>query len=90
MDQISIKTPNPKCRIFFKIDQQSYLAAGFHLSEARDHLPSPPPVTHCMNTYPCTYSHRGGGLGEPVRRLEGGLFTRGVKDTNMTDCISNL
>jgi hypothetical protein len=25
----------------------------------------PPPVTHCMNTYPCTYSHRkvGGGGG---------------------------
>ncbi len=21
MDQISIKTPNPKCRLFFKIDQ---------------------------------------------------------------------
>ncbi len=21
----------------------------------------PPPVTHCINTYPCTYSHREGG-----------------------------
>ncbi len=34
-----------------------------------------PPVTHCMNTYSCTYLHRegggGGAIGEPVRRLEG-------------------
>jgi hypothetical protein len=26
-----------------------YLAAGIYLSEASD---PPPPVTHCMNTYP--------------------------------------
>jgi hypothetical protein len=29
------------------------------------------PVTHCINTYPCTYSHREEEEGEPVRRLEG-------------------
>ncbi len=28
MDQISIKTPNPKCRLFLKIDQYRGLAAG--------------------------------------------------------------
>jgi hypothetical protein len=28
MNQISIKTPNPKCRLFLKIDQEKYLAAG--------------------------------------------------------------
>jgi hypothetical protein len=52
----------------------------------------PPPVTHCMNTYPCTYSHRerGRGVGEPVRTLERRKFTRGVENTNMTDCISSL
>jgi hypothetical protein len=33
MDQISIKTPKPKCRLFFKIDQERYLAAGLYLSE---------------------------------------------------------
>jgi hypothetical protein len=38
MDQISIKTPNPKCQIFLKIDQEGFLAAGVYLSEA----PSPP------------------------------------------------
>jgi len=55
MDQISIKAPNPKCRLFLKNYQQRYLTAGVSLSEP------PPPVTHCMNTYPCTYSHREGG-----------------------------
>ncbi len=34
MDQISLKTPNPKCRLFLKIDQERYLAAGVYLSEA--------------------------------------------------------
>jgi hypothetical protein len=38
MDQISIKTPNPKCRLFLKIEQLRYLAAGVYLSEA----PFPP------------------------------------------------
>ncbi len=33
MEQISIKTPNPKCRIFLKIDLYRYLAAGVYLSE---------------------------------------------------------
>jgi hypothetical protein len=42
MDQISIKTPNPKCRLFLKIDQKRYLAAGFYL--APDPLPPPPPL----------------------------------------------
>jgi hypothetical protein len=37
MDQICIKTPNPKCRLFLKMYQQRYLAAGVYLSEA----PSP-------------------------------------------------
>ncbi len=39
MDQISIKTPNPKCRLFYKIVQYRYLAAGVYLPEA----PNPPP-----------------------------------------------
>ncbi len=33
-DQITIKTPNPKGRLFLKIDLQWNLAAGFYLSEA--------------------------------------------------------
>jgi hypothetical protein len=38
MEQISVKTPNPKCQLFLKIYQWRYLAAGVHLSEA----PAPP------------------------------------------------
>jgi hypothetical protein len=34
MDQITIKTPNPKCRLFLKIDLLRDLAAGVYLSEA--------------------------------------------------------
>jgi hypothetical protein len=48
MDQISIKRPNPKCRLFLKIGQERDLGAGVYLSEAPEPLPSP--VTHCMNT----------------------------------------
>ncbi len=47
--------------------------------------PLPTRVTHCTNTCPCTYSHRKGGgrgIGEPVRRLEGRLLTRGVENNN--------
>jgi hypothetical protein len=58
MDQISKKTPNPKCRLFLKIDQYRYLAAGFYLSL-------------CPRSLPCTYSHKEGGGGvEPMIRLE--------------------
>jgi hypothetical protein len=44
MDQISIKTPNPKGRLFFKIDLLRDLAAGVYLSEA----PSPPLLGFCL------------------------------------------
>jgi hypothetical protein len=60
MDQISIKTTIPKCRLFFKINQERYLTADDYLSEAADPLP-PPPVTHCMNTYPPVLTHTGKG-----------------------------
>ncbi len=92
-DQISAKSKDTKSLMsaFLKSDQLRYLVAGVYLSEA-PRSPPPSPVTHCMNTYPCTYSHRegGGGLGEPVKRLEGRKFTRGVENTNMTDSISSL
>jgi hypothetical protein len=38
MDQLTIKTPNPKGRLFLKIDLLWDLAAGVYPSEA----PSPP------------------------------------------------
>ncbi len=42
-----------------------------YLSDALQTTRSPSPlafVTHCMNTYPCTYSHREGGEGGTLKR----------------------
>ncbi len=60
MDQISKKTPNPKCRLFKKIDLLWYLAAGVYLSDAPYPLPR---YTLYEYMYPCSYSHREGGRG---------------------------
>ncbi len=71
MDQISKKTPNPKCPLFLKNDQYRYLAASVYLSEAP--IPSPPPL-HTLWIHTPVLIHTGkggGGVGEPVRRLEG-------------------
>ncbi len=88
-----IKTPNPKCRLFLKIDQWRYLG-GRCLSVWGPRSPRPIPVTQWMNTCTPVVIHTGkggrGGGGEPVRRLEGRQFTRGVENTKMTDCISSL
>jgi hypothetical protein len=89
MDQISIKTPNPKCRLFFKIYLYSYLAAGVYLSEAPYPLPPRYTLYEFIPLYLFTQG-KGGRVDEPVRRLEGLEFTRGVENTNMTDCISSL
>ncbi len=61
MDQISLKTPNPKCRLFLTIDQKRYLAAGVNMSEVPYPLRCNIVLYEYM--YPCTYSHRevGGG-----------------------------
>jgi hypothetical protein len=53
--------------------------------------PEPSP-THCINRYMPLYlftQGRGEG-GEPVRKLEGRQFTRGVENANITDCISSI
>jgi hypothetical protein len=68
MENIPIKTPNPKCRLFLQIDQYRYLAAGVYLSEAPDLLPPPPRYTLYEYMY---LIHTGGGGDELVRRLEG-------------------
>ncbi len=70
MNQISIKTPNPKCGLFLKIYQR-YLAAGVYLYEAHHPLPH---SFYILYEYISMYSHREGGMGgigEPMRRLEG-------------------
>jgi hypothetical protein len=68
MDQISIKTPNLKCRLFLK----GYLAAGVYLSEAPDPLS---PLCYTLYEYSTPvliHIGKGGwGIEEPVRRLQG-------------------
>ena len=60
MDQISIKAPNPKCRLFLKIDQKRYLAAGGYLSEAPDPLPPPYTLYEYISLYLFTQGKGGG------------------------------
>ncbi len=98
MDQTSVKTPNPKYGLFWKI----YLAAGVYLPEAPIlppaagvYLPEapilPPFLLRTVWIHTAVLFHTGkGGVVEPVRRLEGREFTRGVENTNMTDCITSL
>jgi hypothetical protein len=51
-DQISIKTQDRKYRLFLKIDQETYLAAGVYLTKAPD------PSTHLL-----IHTGKGGGGG---------------------------
>jgi hypothetical protein len=67
------------------------MAAGVYLSTQPDPLPPRYTLYKYIPLYLFTQGRGGGGKGsEPVRRLEGRKFTRGVENTNMTDCISSL
>jgi hypothetical protein len=63
--QITIKTPNPKCQLFLKCTSKGTWRRQVFIG-LRPRSPPPTPVTHWMNTDPCTYSHRDGG-GRGVR-----------------------
>jgi hypothetical protein len=53
--------------------------------------PNPPPPTATHSQYILNvYFGRGGGVGEVREKVEGQQFTRGVENTNRTDCISSL
>ncbi len=55
--------------------------------------PLPPPsytLYEYTSLFLFTQGKGWGGVGEPVRRLEGCELTRGVENTNMTDCIFSL
>jgi len=77
-----------KCCCLKKLTCKGTLQQVFYLS-----APSPPMHTVLSHTVYLFTQGRGEGRGEskPVRRLEGQWFTKPVeKNTNMTDCISNL
>jgi hypothetical protein len=91
MDQIIYKDPKPKRRLFLKLISKGTWRQVFICLHMVSTQPIPPPVTHCMNHAPVlihTEKVLGDGVGEPVRKLEWRLFTRGVENTNTTDCIS--
>jgi hypothetical protein len=75
----------PRCALYLLLScnqmfQYRYLAAGLYLSEAP--IPPPPP-SYKLHEYITLYLFtQGGWAGEPVRRLEGREFTRGVENTN--------
>jgi hypothetical protein len=47
----------------------------------------PPTFTHCLYIL---YDYFGKGGGRKEGTVEGQLYTRGVENTNMTNCISSL
>jgi hypothetical protein len=49
----------------------------------------PPPHSHTLSVYTVRllWEGEGGGVRE---KIEGQQYTRGVENTNMTDCISSL
>ncbi len=62
MEQLSIKTPNPKCRLFFKITSKGTWQQVFIC--LRPPITSTPrPFTRCMNTYQLPHRERGVGGG---------------------------
>jgi hypothetical protein len=86
MDEGTIKTPIPKGRLhkcFCFVDSESGQKQSGKLLQ---HLPPP----HCLYKNTTFTLGRGGGVGEVREKVEGQQFTRGVENTNMTDCISSL
>jgi hypothetical protein len=66
MDQISIKTLNPKCRLFLKLTRKGTwrqcLRPPPFLGFVRGGKGSESGQIHCvLHLYTCTYSHREGG-----------------------------
>ncbi len=103
MDEGTIETPIPKCRLYWcfclgwcgvAILQVLNLVRNRVLNSCRiwstTQLNTPPPTaTHCLYILQ-VYFGTGGGVGEVREKVEGQQFTRGVENTNMTDCISSL
>ncbi len=106
MDQITIKTPNPKGKVVFSkkstckgIGRQVFICLGPLTSQVfvwgcKAILQVRNQLKYTVyksSIHTSVLMHTGkGGGGQPVRRLEGRQFITGVENTNMTDCISSL
>jgi hypothetical protein len=99
MDEGTIKTPIPTCRRYWCFclgwfsnfvgskSGQSLTPAEYGLQ----HNSTPPPHSHTLPVcIYCTFTLGRWGVGEVREKVEGQEFTRGVENTNMTDCISSL
>ncbi len=50
----------------------------------------PPSHSHTLSVYTIRLLWERGGLGEVREKVEGQQFTRGVENTNITDCVFSL
>jgi hypothetical protein len=105
MDEGTIKTPIPKCRLFWCFclgwcsnfvnsesgQKQSVTLLQNMVYNTTQHRPTPPrTATHCLYLL-YVYFGKGGGRGGGGQRVgREALLTKGVENTNMTDCISSL
>jgi hypothetical protein len=103
MDEGTIKTPIHKCCLYWCFSlgwcsnfvgsesgqKQSVKLLQNMVYNTTQPPPPSPPATHCLYIL-CVYFGKGGRGGEVREKVEGQQFTRGVENTNMTDCISNL
>jgi hypothetical protein len=100
MDEETIKTAIPKCRLYWCFclgwcsnfvgsesgQKQSVKLLHNMVCNTTQHPPPPQPHTACIY---CTFtSGRGGREGEVREKVEGQPLTRGDENTNMTDIIS--
>jgi hypothetical protein len=100
MDEGTIKTSIPKCRLYWCFclrwcsnfvgsasgqKQSGKLLQNMVYNTTQHH----PTATHCLYIM-YVYFGKGGGVVKVREKVEGQHFTRGVENTNMTDCISSL
>jgi hypothetical protein len=101
MDEGTLKTPIPLCRLYWCfclgwcsnfVGSESGQKQSVKLLQNMIYNPPPPPYSHTLSVYIVRLLLEGGrGGGGPVReKVEGQQLTRGVENTNMTDCISDL
>jgi hypothetical protein len=97
MDEETVRTPIPKCRLYWCFcsgwcskfvgsesgQKQSVKLLQKMVYNTTQHPPPPhPTATHCLYIL-YVYFGKGGGVGEVRAKVEGQQFTRGVENTNM-------
>ncbi len=102
MDDGTIKTPIPKCRLHWcfclgwcsnfvgsESGQKESVKLLQNMVYNTAQHPPPPTATHCFYIL-YVYFGKAQGVGEVREKVEGQQFTREVENTNMTDCTPIL